>query len=131
MTQVHELVTLVVALEATAVPHAEPILWADCTLLPSPAANSKCSLATCSLLEGWKPQWNTATQWMNYPREPSLPEARLSGFAFKSFTEGKCTAAMRCQDERQDFMTVRNSVMQPWARSLQLKAENLIDSYYN
>lgn len=109
---------------------SQTVLWADCTLEPSPAAGSKCPLATCSHPRGWKPLCRATTQCVGGPGEAApLPGARLCALVLKSFTKGNALFTLSGQDQKEDFAIVRNSGTQIRARrSFHLTVENLLDS---
>lgn len=94
----------------------QPILWAGCILVPSPAANSKCPLAFVQKdgchhhavqPRGCKLPWRT-----------SLLGTRQCGFGLKSLIEGNPMAAIMCQHRKWDFVMMKYSVIPGCARRL-------------
>ena len=82
-----------------------PILWADCTLVPSPAADSKCPLA--SVQKDGCHHHAVQPRGCNLPWRTSLLGARQCGFGLKSLIEGNPVAAIMCQHRKRDFLMVK------------------------
>ena len=89
----------------------QPILWADCTVVPSPAANSKCPLAFVQ--KDGRHHDAVQPRGCKLPCRTSLLGIRQCGFGLKSLIEGNSMAAITCQHRKWDFVMVKNSVI-PW-----------------